>query len=53
MRLRLNTQLDFMARNDPLVLFLFAGCGCLNVGPSRQTVIIKGRSSQDLFFVVL
>lgn len=53
MRLRPNSQLDPIAKTDPLVLLLFTGCGCLNVGPSQKTVIIKERSSKELFSVVL
>lgn len=36
MRLRPNSQLDSVAKNGSLVLRLFAGCGCLTVGPPRR-----------------
>lgn len=51
MRLRPNSQLDFIAKNGPPVLRLFAGCGCLTVGPPQHSVITK--EQPGLCFVVL
>lgn len=53
MRFRANSQLGSIAKNDPLVPPPIAGCGCLNVGPSRQTGTGMGRSSKELCLVVL